>query len=337
MTKASIVEQTLIPHAAFEEAQRRLDQCYKYSLDSPEPVCLALVGESRTGKSRSIEEFRLKHTSYRTAEGFKVPILCVQAPSKPTVKSLAEVLLENLGDPKPSAGTENAMTCRLKHLMRAAGTRMIIIDEFQHFQDKGTHKIMYHVADWLKVLVDTTHIALVVSGLPSCLAVVHQNEQLAGRFLSPIHMPRFDWRSDDDRDMFIAILEAFHVRLSQYYDLPDFGDESMAFRFYCGTGGLIGYVARFLRTVVWNAEDCKSRVISLSDLERGNQTAVWGSDGISKLLNPFSRDFIAAPNEALLAEIRKLGTREIEIPKKSYAKQLGGVGGQGNISEILGA
>jgi len=82
-----------------------------------------------------------------------------------------------------------------------------MIDEFQHFQDKGSRRIMHHVADWLKILVDDSKVALVVAGLSSCGAVISQNEQLAGRFLSPILMPRFDWKIDNHREEFVGSSE----------------------------------------------------------------------------------------------------------------------------------
>jgi hypothetical protein len=37
--------------------------------------------------------------------------------------------------------------------MQGTQTRMIMIDEFQHFYDKGTKLIIHHVTDWLKILV----------------------------------------------------------------------------------------------------------------------------------------------------------------------------------------
>ena len=245
----NIIDTTLVPHTAFEEATRRIEQCFKYA-DGVEPVCMALVGESRTGKSRTLEECYINHPRIRTHEGLEVPILSVTTPSKPTVKGLAELMLQLIEDPKFTVGTENTKTIRLRTLMRNAGTKMVMIDEFQHFYDKGSHKVMHHVADWLKILVDDSRVALVVSGLPSCQAVLEQNEQLVGRFLSPIFMPRFDWRNDHYREEFIAILSAFYDSLAEHFDLPMLDQPNMSFRCYCGTGGLIGYLTKFLRQAV---------------------------------------------------------------------------------------
>jgi len=271
----NIVESTLIPHQAFEEAIRRIEQCLTYSSNASEAICIALVGESRTGKSRVLEECEARHPVIRDNEGLNVPILRVTTPSKPSVIGLAELMLRAMGDPLFDRGTENSKTSRLQALMQNCGTRMVMIDEFQHFVDKGSHKVMHHVADWLKILVDDSNVALVVAGLPTCLAVLEQNEQLAGRFLSPIFMPRFDWLHDEQREEFKAILGAFHESLSIHFDLPVLDGDEMAFRCYCGTGGLIGYLSKFLRQMVWNALDANKRSISLQELEKAHNESVW--------------------------------------------------------------
>jgi hypothetical protein len=229
------------------------------------------------------------------------------------VNGLVEVMLRALNDPKFDKGTEQARTGRLETLMRGAGTRMVMIDEFQHFYDKGSHRVMHHVADWLKIIVDDTKVALVVAGLPSCSAVLDQNEQLAGRFLCPIRMPRFDWKIDAHREEFVGILGAFHESLAQNFELPAFDSYDMAFRCYCGTGGLIGYLTKFLRQAVWNAIDESRTRITLEHLVQAHDQSVWSRDGLSDVASPFRRGFTAIPSEDLLTKISRIGTPVEEV------------------------
>jgi hypothetical protein len=331
-----IIESTLVPHTAFENACERVEQCFTYSSDAVEPIGIALVGESRTGKSRVLEECEVNHPKKRTKKGLNVPILRVKTPSKPTVNGLVELMLCAIGDPKFYTGTENIKTNRLEKLMKNAGTRMVMIDEFQHFHDKGSNKVMHHVADWLKIFVDDTKVALVVAGLPSCQVVLDQNEQLAGRFLSPISMPRFDWSNDEHRDEYIAILNAFHESMSSHFKLPQLGNEEMAFRCYCATGGLIGYLTKFLRQSVWNAIDANQSTISLKDLKLAHDSAVWDKNGISTIASPFSENFSHSPTKDTMALIQKIGTRSeqaaesLRISKRKSKKSP-------SISQILSA
>jgi len=315
----NVVDSTLVPHTAFDQGSSRLEQCFTYADGSPEPICLAVLGESRTGKSRVLEECFANHPQERRSDGLTVPILRVKTPSKPTVKGLAELMLRAMSDPKFAAGTENGKTIRLQTLMGNAGTRMVMIDEFQHFYDKVSNKVMHHVADWLKILVDDSKVALAVAGLPSCRAVLDQNEQLAGRFLSPVIMPRFDWKIDSHREEFIGILGAFQESVGTHFDLPKLDSAEMVFRCYCATGGLIGYMTKFLRQAVWNAIDENRRTISIEQLSLAHNQAVWRKNGLSDVPNPFGRSFVPLPSEDLLAKIIRIGTpAEAAIPPKRH-------------------
>lgn len=303
----TIVEATLVPHTAFTKASARLAQCLRYAENASEPICIAVTGESRTGKSRVLEECIAAHFPQRTKEGVIKPILYVKTPPRPTVKGLAEEMLRAIGDPKSSAGEERSKTSRLKTLMAAAKIKMVILDEFQHFHDKGSRKIMHEVADWLKILVDDMKVALVVAGLPRCRAVLNQNEQLDGRFLAPAVMPQFDWRDDDARDEFVGILEAFHESLGRHFDLPPLHSPGMAFRCYCGTGGLIGYLTKFLRQAVWDAIDEGRTSIDLAQLYAAHRGAVWVEAGAISFPNPFSKSFTYQPSEDLIARVQQIG------------------------------
>ena len=319
-----IVESTLVPHTAFSEVTKKIEQCWRYSLDNSEPVCLALIGESRTGKSRALEAFCNQHPTTRDKAGLKVPILKVKTPSKPTVKGLAEIMLCAMQDPLSNSGTENAKTIRLKKLMKEANTSMVIIDEFQHFYDKGLHKVMHHVADWLKILVDDTRCALVVAGLPTCRAVLEQNEQLAGRFFAPAVLPRFDWENIDHREEFIGILGAFQKSIGAYFELPNLDSDEMAFRCYCATGGLIGYLSKFLRQAVWNALDADKKTITFEDLGIAHKGSIWGHEHNLNDLDPFSRDFTQSQQANLLAKATQIGLPDLNfnLSKKSSSKAL---------------
>lgn len=305
---AILVDSILVHHAAFTDATRRIDSCFELAREVTEPVCLALIGESGTGKTRALDACYRKHPAVRLDDGMHVPILRVAAPSKPTVKGLVEVMLEGLNAPDASRGTENQQTRRLKILMRNTGTRMLMIDEFQHFYDKGTQLIMHHVADWLKILVDEIKCVLVVAGLPPCKIVIDQNEQLTRRFRAPIQLPRFSWESVDHRTEFTRILKAFYKVLSGHFDLPQLHAGAMAFRCFCATGGLIGYLAALLQQAVWDAIASERKHITLDDLNLAHERAVWNPRVSGSVPKPFGHEFQTEPTVDLLHQVSQIGT-----------------------------
>jgi len=311
---SNLIQETLVPHAGFVKAVNKIEQSFKYAKNSADPICIALIGESRTGKTTVLDVCLARHPVTRCDEGLTTPILSVRTPSKPTVKGLVEVMLEAMGDEQFYTGTENAKTSRLRKLMRSSGTRMVMIDEFQHFFDKGSRKVMHHVADWLKILVEEANVVLVVSGLPSCQAVLEQNEQLMGRFSAPIYMPRFDWQSDELRHEFIAILGAFNESLQEHYDLPCLNNQNMAFRFYCATGGLFGYLVKILNSSVVNAIEQETRVITLGDIAAAHLESIYNKAFCSAEVAPFHPDFNVQPTINILQKVKQIGSANNGIP-----------------------
>jgi hypothetical protein len=141
-----------------------------------------------------------------------------------------------------------------------------------------THKVMHHVADWLKDLIDMTKVTLVIAGLPSSMSVIDQNVQLARRFSAPIVMPRFDWNMAGDRQQFRSILRVFSKALSRAYESPDLSTEEMGFRMYLATGGLMAYVVRLLKQVERDCiTDAKHKLI-LGDFDSAHLKAIWSAE-----------------------------------------------------------
>jgi hypothetical protein len=313
-----IVENILVPHSAFEKALARLEQCFNYADGATEPMCVAVLGESRTGKSRVIEEFYTRHLPWRTAEGMVRPVVRLRTPPKPTVKGLADLMLTALGEKHDIGGTEQKKTAQIKRLLRSCGTRAVVVEEFNHFVDTASGKVAFHATDWLKDIADARNIMLCVSGLETCRKAISLNEQLAGRFSKPLIMPRFNWRNSKDRNEFRAILRTFEEALRSQYDLPDLSSEEMAFRFFCATGGVIGYVTKLLREVVLAAIRDNRTVIKLADLAEADEQAGWGNSTIELGAKPFCPEFsvtsLAQSNDDLLNRVGLIGTRTTDDP-----------------------
>ena len=312
------VDQILVPHQAFNKAKQRIETHLLAAQHYQEPTCIAVVGDSRAGKSRLLECIAKQYPKQRNEHGAIVPILSVRTPSKPTVKGLVETFLREIGDPLwYKRGSENEKTERLYTLLKQTQTHTVVIDEFQHFYDKVSHQVQHYLSDWLKIFVDRSKLMIIVVGLPSCMAVINQNEQLRGRFQAPVHMPRFAWNNEEQRGEFIACLESFQEGLHRF-DFPDLGSEEMAFRFYCASGGLIGYIAKTLHQACLNAQVANMQVICLQDLEKAYEEAMW-ADAITPLLNPFSVRFDPSPVEQLLELARHIGVASPQVYKPRAA------------------
>ena len=222
---ASIV----IRHHAVDEGLDRLERAFLRASGGVDFRGVAIVGESGTGKTRLLSHFANMHPRLRTPQGLEVPVLMLPVPAKPTPKGLVETILAELGDPIPEKGTERSKTDRVITLFRAARVKMLLLDEFQHFVDQGTDRVQHHVADWLKTLIDRANVALGISGLLRCLAVMEKNDQLKRRLQAPVHLPKFDWTDPGDRDEFRSVLAALQSQMNPLR-VPDLSSQEMSFR-----------------------------------------------------------------------------------------------------------
>ena len=217
-------------------------------------------------------------------------MLLAKVPARPTVKSFAETLLYQLGDPLWSRGNTVSKSIRLRELLKRCGVRLLALDEFQHFVDVRQANIPNEVADWLKEQVEETGLAIVVLGLQRCLEVLKQNEQLRRRFGATLRVGAFRWENQDDRTTYRAFLRAVQEQLPEYV-MPPLADLDLAFRMHYGSYGLIGYTMKIIRGAARIARCHPRREITLRTLAQSFREHVW----IERLTepNPFLENFDA--------------------------------------------
>lgn len=91
-----------------------------------------------------------------------------------------------LGDPAADKETISSQTLRLRKFIAACEVELIILDEFQHFDDRQSRNVLKTISDWLKNLINQCTVPIVLVGMPGCESVLDQkgNEQLKRRFAS---------------------------------------------------------------------------------------------------------------------------------------------------------
>ena len=305
----TFLDTVLVPHQAFTDAQERLEVFLAAAPTLIEPECFALLGPSGSGKSRLLETICMSHQRVRDSEGLNIPIIRVSVPSKPTIKGLGDLILKNIDPGDQRRYTENEMTRRIQTLMRNCGTRMLMLDEFQHFYDKQSHAVQHHVADWLKILVDSVRCILVVSGLPECTAVISQNPQLRRRFRAPLRLPQFSWLDQAQQREFRNCLGAFYKVLKPEIDLPNLRDDLWAFRCYCATGGLIGYMKKLLSEVLIGAAvKEKKKQSHLDAFTDAYNLFLYNFDNLpASQLNPFDANLLLEWSPQVANHVEMIG------------------------------
>jgi DNA transposition AAA+ family ATPase len=288
----SAFEAIVIHHSGFAEAVSRLQQIIDMCAKGASPRHALLLGQSGTGKTWVAKHLQALYPNDLEDQYTKLPIICVETPASPSIKSLAESLLVALQDPVPDRGTTTAKRARALHLSRQCKVKMIIFDEFQHFIDNGHGNSLQAVADWLKGFIDECGIPCVLMGLPRSAQILRINEQLRRRFSTHLHLQAFSINSHSEFEEFQMVLNEFDLALPDHAR-GKYADPETARRMYFASNGLIGYVRKlivgaFELSVLGNHKEVDHDI-----LKRVFIRDIWKES--PKNLNPFSQGAALRP------------------------------------------
>lgn len=278
------VEAIFIRHPRIREVEDRMEKFRAWSKEAQEPYCLLVLGPSGVGKSTLIGDYLSRHPRTVTADRTVVPVLTATIPVPATMKTMATELLGALGDPAAEKGTLHQKTWRLFRLLKSCGVELIILDEFQHFIDRDSDKVLRSVADWLKVLIDTARIPVMLTGLHYSRAVLDSNEQLHRRFGTHEVLEPFRWDADG-RDNFRRFLS----HLDQLLPFPErsgLADGDIAPRLFAASQGLIATVMKVVRKAAHVAIEADAPCLTLDFLARAYGEGVL--PGGESAPNPFT-------------------------------------------------
>jgi DNA transposition AAA+ family ATPase len=281
--EAYSIRRDIIEYAAFCAAMDRIGRLHQRAKLSGQPGGLLITGLSGSGKTTIKQEYRNRFPTKDAGDVTHVPVLTVETPATPTVKSLAEYLLIALGDPFSHRGSTEQKTLRIYHYLRLCKVELILIDEFQHFVHHGAKNQIQQVTDWLKNLIDKAAIPVVLLGLPACESVLKLNVQLARRFSARHDLKVFGFSDEKEQQEFCALLQAIQQALpmrSVCLYKPD-----MAMRFYVATYGLIDYVCKITDAAVQIAAQRNAHEIGRDIYAEAFVEEVWKDAPESR--NPF--------------------------------------------------
>ncbi|MFV1849664.1 MAG: TniB family NTP-binding protein [Thalassospira sp.] len=247
-----VMDDVLIRHRSFKTALARLDECMQSFTGYGEPVCMLLHGPAGVGKSTVAKAFLAENNPYDADDRRVIPVLNAVIPVPATMKNMATELLDKLGDPLSDRGTLEQRTKRLRKLLSECRTKLIILDEFQHFIDRKSDRVILDVSDWLKNLISNTSIPVVLVGLPYSLSVLSANEQLMRRFSYQTELSPFDWEDKADRSEFTKILNAIDGKLASVLGgNSNLKDQNV--RCHAATKGLISLLIKLIYGAAYEA------------------------------------------------------------------------------------
>ncbi|GAB2893463.1 TniB family NTP-binding protein [Uliginosibacterium flavum] len=254
-----------------------------------EPDCLLVTGVSGCGKSTLRKTYADRHPRVELEDRTVIPVLHLELPSQPTIKNVAERILMAMEDPFAARGSAESKTARIIKLLAECRVELVILDEFQHFVDRGRGVVDYKIADWLKQIINAARVPFVLMGLPRCERILEANEQLRRRFSARFELKPFSVRTKESAREFKRILSTLNEELP----FPDrsviAGADVVSMMFYA-TNGLIDYLIKLVSKGIEIAANEERNQIDLNVLARAFSLAIFQQ--CSDETNPFHPDFI---------------------------------------------
>jgi len=316
-----LVDGLLLQHGIYKDIMEVLEELFEIDSAFLGEHCVLLLGESRLGKTRLLAEFVAAHLPTRTPEGLIMPVVYVEVPEKPTIRSLAAAILSAFGEEPLKGETADELLKRIATLAKNTGVRVICLDDLHHFTDQRGGTVQYELTEWLKRLVIQMRVALVISGLERSEAAIRRNEQLYNRFDAKLQLRRFDWRKDYDRKQFAKIVRGVYLSLEQEFTLPPL-DENGLFQWYVACAGRIGFIVKISRRAIKIARKQKTKNITREILLAAWMRSVFNSSDIPTNQRPFSDMFSWKDEKDTINDVLKIGREAAprEDGKKSKSR-----------------
>lgn len=299
-----------IEHTAFKTTLEAIEEAHGSFGSGDRPINLRIEGVSGVGKSTAFKIYAGRHPRRKDSTGTVVPVLLVSIPAQPTTKVLYTDMLRALGANDPGWGTADHQRARLLMLCKACGVELILMDELQHFIDRGTARTHGAVADALKSLLDELDIPCVLGGAPRGRKLFALNNQLRNRFTRTVSLRPFDGTTEvglaELLGFVAALIDAFDEDIKDFLLQPQ-----IAQRLFFATDGLPRLIADFLiefrREVAKPAKEpdldtaftvFQKVIWPRAPIDRNPFSTLFTSSRLTEAFEPFNADSLDGDNHA---------------------------------------
>lgn len=243
------------------DAVQRLTDLFNWPIKQRMPNVL-IVGPTNNGKSMVIERFRRAHAPAAPSKGTdreNIPIVAMQMPSDPAIGRFYSMLLATIGAPVVRTNRTPDIEHRCLSLLRAVGTRILIIDEL-HNVLAGTPRVQREFLNLLRFLGNELRIPIVGVGTKEAYLATRSDDQLENRF-EPLLLPAWEV-GDDLRSLLSSFAASFPLRRRSAL-----GSEEMARYIHARSDGTIGEMSKLLSIAAIKAIETGHEAIDSKTLQ----------------------------------------------------------------------
>jgi hypothetical protein len=260
--------------------------------ESPEGDISFIKGETRAGKTTSVDEFIVdKHLELtkryqsrpdfevqplgedpafwaieiKTPTGFLRPFVKVQVSKKPRYKSLFADVLTTMGVERiPERLTEDQRLKLMTTQLREQRTRVMAFDDCQHISEFKDPDGTYDAADVFKIVAKNGRAGVLCVGLPHMMELVDANAQVREHIREPYTLGPFklDLTAGSELREFMTALNN-HLPFDQPSSLDQ---DDVILRTALMTDGFAGRISKFVHQVTGYAISIGAPCIDISVL-----------------------------------------------------------------------
>ncbi|WP_434144771.1 TniB family NTP-binding protein [Photobacterium leiognathi] len=177
-----------------------------------EQQCMLLTGDTGSGKSRLIQEYKQRLCSNPNESSFS--LLVSRIPSKPSLPSTIIQLLKDMGHfgstYRKGISNDQSLTESLIRCLRSKNTELIIINEFQELVEFKSGKALNEIANRLKYISEEAQVPIVLVGMPWAKKITTE-PQWASRLLIQRELEYF--KLSDKPEYFIRFVKGLILRM----------------------------------------------------------------------------------------------------------------------------
>ncbi|MBU1323937.1 MAG: TniB family NTP-binding protein [Alphaproteobacteria bacterium] len=223
----------LVRHPRLETIHESFDLLMEHARNANggDTLCMPMIAPSQSGKSTIIRSFAAaKNTPEKLAER-EIPVLHVTLDANITRKGLAQNILEAIStfgyETGYQRGSETLLLQRVRTYLKAAETRLLVIDEFHHVLRSDNQLVAYVPADEKKLVAAHSvgetvkrfliggNTGVVISGIEAAWDPFKANKQLVQRSLPKADLSALDVDDNDDVAIFNKFLASYLVEVER--------------------------------------------------------------------------------------------------------------------------
>jgi len=271
---------TTILHPAYEKSIKKILHSIYVSNIRGEASSTILLGDPGTGKTTLCEHLvniigTPISVSDEHGEYLNIPALFCSIPADCASKRLAMEILKGLCS-TDGVHRNTVLVHRILTRLTTCKTKVIILDELQHLLSKGAEKTLENLCNWVKDLINTSHLPIILVGTPNCERIVDAHPQLARRYPFRARLKNLELNSEFQTVLTVLIGEM--IRIGELQAEIFITDKATTKIFYAFSGGNFGALCVLLREIFQCALERSKNTLTRDD-------CVAGLDGLD--LPPF--------------------------------------------------